>query len=154
MIALLQRVSEAWVRIGGEPVAGIGPGLLVLVGVECGDGPQEARRLAERACNYRVFPDADGQMNLDVLAAGGAILAVPQFTLAADTHQGNRPGFSTAAPPGEAEPLFQQFVGTVRARLGRVETGRFGADMSVGLVNQGPVTFWLRVRPGGGGTVR
>ncbi|MFZ9967457.1 MAG: D-aminoacyl-tRNA deacylase [Steroidobacteraceae bacterium] len=154
MIALLQRVTEAWVRISNEPVASIGPGLLVLVGVEAGDGPEEARRLAQRTCHYRVFPDANGQMNLDVGAAGGAILAVPQFTLAADTQRGNRPGFSTAAPPGEAEPLFQEFAGAIRAHLGRVETGRFGADMSVGLVNQGPVTFWLQVRPPGSGTVR
>lgn len=154
MIALLQRVTEAWVKVSGEPVASIGPGLLVLVGVEVGDGPEEARRLAERTCNYRVFPDADGHMNLDVRASGGAILAVPQFTLAADTRKGNRPGFSTAAPPAEAEPLFQAFVDALHARLGRVETGRFGADMAVGLVNQGPVTFWLQVRPGGSGTVR
>jgi len=154
MIVLLQRVTSAWVKVQEETVASIGPGLLVLVGVEAGDGPAEARRLAERTCNYRVFPDADGHMNLDVQAAGGAILAVPQFTLAADTQQGNRPGFSTAAPPVEAEPLFQAFVGAIHARLGRVGTGRFGADMSVGLVNQGPVTFWLQVRPGGSGTVR
>jgi len=154
MIALLQRVAEAWVRIEDQPVATINRGLLVLVGVEAGDGPEEARRLAERTCQYRVFPDADGHMNLDVQAAGGAILAVPQFTLAADTRKGNRPGFSTAAPPDEAEPLFQEFVSAIRARMGRVETGRFGADMAVGLVNQGPVTFWLQVRPGGGGTVR
>ncbi len=154
MIALLQRVAEAWVRIEDQPVATINRGLLVLVGVEAGDGPEEARRLAERTCQYRVFPDADGHMNLDVQAAGGAILAIPQFTLAADTRKGNRPGFSTAAPPDEAEPLFQEFVSAIRARMGRVETGRFGADMAVGLVNQGPVTFWLQVRPGGGGTVR
>lgn len=154
MIALLQRVAEAWVRIEDQPVATINRGLLVLVGVEAGDGPEEARRLAERTCQYRVFPDADGHMNLDVQAAGGAILAVPQFTLAADTGKGNRPGFSSAAPPDEAEPLFQEFVSAIRARMGRVETGRFGADMAVGLVNQGPVTFWLQVRPGGGGTVR
>ena len=154
MIALLQRVSEAWVEISKKPIARIGPGLLVLVGVEAGDGPAEARRLAEKTCNYRIFPDTDGQMNLDVTAAGGAILAVPQFTLAADTRRGNRPGFSTAAPPAAAEPLFMEYVAALRMRLEQVGTGQFGADMSVGLVNQGPVAFWLQVRPPGSGTVR
>lgn len=147
MIGLLQRVSEASVEIDGATVAAIGRGLLVLVGVERGDGEREVRRLAERLLAYRVFPDSDGRMNLNVRDIGGDVLLVPQFTLAADTRKGNRPGFSRAADPERGEALF----GTLAAefeRLGtRPQCGRFGANMQVGLVNDGPVTIWLQVEP-------
>ncbi len=147
MIGLLQRVSEASVAIDGATVAAIGRGLLVLVGVERGDGEREARRLAERLLAYRVFPDSDGRMNLNVRDIGGEVLLVPQFTLAADTRKGNRPGFSRAADPERGEALF----GTLAAefeRLGtRPQCGRFGANMQVGLVNDGPVTIRLQVEP-------
>lgn len=143
MIALIQRVSEASISIAGDPVAVIGPGILALVGAEREDTPARARRLAERVLAYRIFPDADDRMNHSTITAGKAILAVPQFTLAADTRRGNRPGFSTACPPDQAEPLFDTFVGALRTRHAAVETGRFGANMQVSLVNDGPVTFWL-----------
>ena len=144
MIGLLQRVSEASVEVGGERVAAIGRGLLVLVGVERGDGPAQAERLAERLLAFRVFDDGAGRMNLDVREAGGALLLVPQFTLAADTAKGNRPGFSRAAEPARGEALFAALVEAVRARGGRVETGVFGATMRVALLNEGPATFWLQ----------
>jgi D-tyrosyl-tRNA(Tyr) deacylase len=143
----LQRVSEAWVRVDGREVARIGPGLLVLVGVERGDGAAEADRLAGRLVTYRVFPDSAGRMNRSLLDVGGELLLVPQFTLAADTSSGTRPGFEPAAAPAIAEPLFDRLAaacggfGVVPGR------GIFGADMRVGLVNQGPVTFWLRAVP-------
>ena len=147
MIALIQRVAEAHVDVAGERIAAIGPGLLALVGVERADGRDQARRLAERVLAYRVFPDEGGRMNLDVRARGGALLAVPQFTLAADTRKGNRPGFSGAAEPGAGERLFDAFCGHC-GELGLIPArGRFGAHMDVGLVNEGPVTFWLRVEP-------
>jgi D-aminoacyl-tRNA deacylase len=147
MIGLLQRVSEATVRVDGEVVGQIGRGLLVLVGVERGDGPAEARRLAERLVAYRVFEDSAGKMNLDVGQAEGGLLLVPQFTLAADTDRGNRPSFTHAADPAAGRALFDQLVRNVAERCPRVATGQFGADMAVSLVNQGPVTFWLRVPP-------
>jgi len=147
MIGLLQRVSEAAVRVDGEVVGQVGPGLMVLVAVERGDGPAQATRLAERLVAYRVFEDADGKMNLDVRAAGGGLLLVPQFTLAADTGRGNRPSFSGAADPALGRELFDQLVREVGRLCPRVATGRFGANMAVSLVNQGPVTFWLHVPP-------
>lgn len=147
MIALIQRVAEANVTIGGELVAAIGHGLLAFVGVERGDGDDEAARLAARVLGYRVFPDAAGKMNLSLGDIRGALLAVPQFTLAADTRSGARPSFSTAAAPAEGERWFQRFVGHARAKAARVESGRFGAHMKVQLVNDGPVTFWLQVSP-------
>jgi len=147
MIALLQRVSRAGVDIGGRPISRIGRGLLVFVGVERGDGEAQARRLAERVTAYRVFPDQDGRMNLNVREAGGELLVVPQFTLAADTSSGNRAGFASAAPPELGEPLFDRFVTEIARHTGAVPTGRFGADMQVELVNDGPVTFLLRVAP-------
>lgn len=147
MIGLLQRVSEASVRVGGEIVGEIGRGLMVLVAVERGDTPAQARRLAERLVAYRVFEDQAGKMNLDVREAGGGILLVPQFTLAADTSKGNRPSFSRAAGPGLGGDIFDMLVREVRERCPRVATGRFSANMAVSLVNQGPVTFWLRVAP-------
>ena len=146
MIALIQRVTEARVRVAGETVGAIGPGILALVGVERGDGDTEAERLAERVLGYRIFPDAQGRMNRSLVDIGGALLAVPQFTLVADTKKGSRPSFSSGATPEEGRRLFERFVEGAR-RGARVETGRFAADMQVSLVNDGPVTFWLQARP-------
>ncbi|SEQ26815.1 D-tyrosyl-tRNA(Tyr) deacylase [Solimonas aquatica] len=145
MIGLLQRVREASVTVQGETIARIGAGLLVLVGVQAGDGEAQAQRLLERLLGYRVFADAQGRMNLSLRDTGGGLLLVPQFTLAADTRSGTRPGFSTAAAPALAHALFAQLVETARAQHGEVGSGRFGADMQVALINDGPVTFWLQV---------
>ena len=147
MIGLLQRVSEASVRVDGEIVGQIGAGLMVLVAVERGDSPLQAERLAERLVSYRVFEDNAGKMNLDVRQASGGLLLVPQFTLAADTGRGNRPSFSAAADPAIGRELFDLLVREVSQRCPRVATGQFGANMAVSLVNQGPVTFLLRVPP-------
>lgn len=149
MIALLQRVSEASVTVDGSRIAVIGKGVLVLVAVEPADGNAEIERMAEKLLGFRLFADASGRMNLDTVAAGGQFLLVPQFTLAADTTRGNRPGFSTAAPPELAEAGFCQLVEAIEARGEPVATGRFGADMQVALINDGPVTFWLRVESAG-----
>ena len=151
MIGLLQRVSSAAVRVEGEVVGEIGRGLMVLLGVERGDGEAQAERLLERLLGYRVFPDADDKMNLSLRDIQGGLLLVPQFTLPADTRKGTRPSFTTAAPPEEGRRLFDYFVLQARADHPRVETGRFGADMQVSLTNDGPVTFWLQVSPPGGG---
>lgn len=147
MIGLLQRVSEASVHVEDDLVAAIGPGLLVFVGVERGDGEAQARRLAERLLGYRVFPDGSTRMNASVVDTGGSVLLVPQFTLAADTRKGMRAGFSTAAEPGTGEALFDCLADFVRGGGVEVRCGRFGADMRVALVNEGPVTFHLRVMP-------
>lgn len=147
MIGLIQRVSEARVAVDGETVAAIGPGLLVLVGVERGDTGAQAQRLAERITGYRVFPDADGRMNRSVAEAGGALLLVPQFTLAANTDKGMRASFATAADPATGHVLFDQLVAYVRASGVPVRIGRFGAEMQVSLTNDGPVTFCLRAPP-------
>jgi D-tyrosyl-tRNA(Tyr) deacylase len=147
VIALVQRVTGAEVTVGGESVGAIGGGILALIGVERGDGEAEAARLVERVLGYRIFPDAEGRMNLSLADTGGALLAVPQFTLAADTRKGARPSFSSAAPPAEGERLFERFVALARARMSAVATGRFGAEMQVRLVNDGPVTFWLQASP-------
>ena len=149
MIGLLQRVSEAGVEVAGRSIAAIGPGLLVLVGVERGDTVAQAQRLAERLLAYRVFEDVQGRMNLDLTQTGGALLLVPQFTLAANTRKGNRPGFDGAAAPGEGRRLFDALAEAAAGRWPRVALGQFGARMAVRLVNDGPVTFWLRVAPGG-----
>ena len=146
MIALVQRVAEAKVAVGGETVGAIGRGILALIGVERGDGEAEAQRLADKVLAYRMFPDAAGKMNLSIVDIGGELLAVPQFTLVADTNSGTRPSFSSGAPPAEGARLFDYFVELLRPRS-RVATGRFGADMKVSLVNDGPVTFWLQVSP-------
>jgi D-aminoacyl-tRNA deacylase len=146
VIALVQRVAEARVSVDGDTVGEIGPGLLALVGVERGDGEAEAQRLAERVLGYRIFADAAGKMNLSLHDTGGALLAVPQFTLAADTNSGARPSFSGAASPADGEQLFNFFVRNLEKRI-RVSMGRFGAHMRVSLVNDGPVTFWLQVAP-------
>lgn len=149
MIGLLQRVRRASVTVDGEEIARIGRGLLVLVGVERGDADAQAKRLAERLVEYRVFPDDSGRMNRSVADIGGSVLLVPQFTLAADTRKGTRPGFSSAAEPNAGAALFDRLVAEV-ARLGPpTSQGRFGADMEVELVNVGPVTFRLHVPPRG-----
>lgn len=145
MIGLLQRVDGASVEVDGREVARIGRGLLVLVGVERGDDEASVDRLLERLVNYRVFPDIEGRMNLSVLDAAGGLLLVPQFTLAADTAKGLRPGFSRAAEPAEAERLFGLMAKRAQNRLPGTQTGRFGAHMRVSLVNDGPVTFWIRI---------
>jgi D-tyrosyl-tRNA(Tyr) deacylase len=143
MIALIQRVSEAQVRVEGRIVGAIGHGILALIGVQPEDTPQEAERILERILGYRIFPDAQGRMNVSLRDSGGGLLLVSQFTLAADTRKGTRPGFSTAAAPGEAERLFSHLLELARAAHSPVATGEFGATMQVSLVNEGPVTFWL-----------
>jgi D-aminoacyl-tRNA deacylase len=134
------------VALDGADIASIGHGILALVGVERGDGPAEAARLAERVLAYRIFADGQGKMNLSLKDVRGELLAVPQFTLAADTNSGLRPSFSGAAAPADGEMLFLKFVEKA-AEAVHVTTGRFGADMKVSLVNDGPVTFWLQVSP-------
>jgi D-tyrosyl-tRNA(Tyr) deacylase len=145
VIALVQRVTEARVVVDGTVVGEIGAGILALVGVERGDGAVQAVRLAKRVAAYRIFADAEGRMNLGLTQTGGGLLAVPQFTLAADTRKGLRPGFSGAADPADGERLFDCFVDAAKTGLTHVATGRFGAHMKVHLVNDGPVTFWLKI---------
>ncbi len=147
MIGLLQRVSEASVTVDGERVGRIDRGLLVLLCAQRGDSQREADALLAKLLAYRVFPDADGKMNLNLAQAGGGLLLVPQFTLAADTRSGTRPSFTPAAPPQQARELFDYTVARAQASHPQVATGRFGADMKVALVNDGPVTFWLQVSP-------
>lgn len=148
MIALIQRVSSASVRVADRQIGAIGTGLLALIGVQPQDDEESTQRLLERLLAYRVFPDEQGRMNRSLHETGGGLLLVPQFTLAADTRKGNRPGFSTAAAPADAERLFTRLCELARAAHPVVETGQFGADMQVALVNDGPVTFWLQ--SGGG----
>lgn len=145
MIGLLQRVDGASVEVEGREIARIGKGLLVLIGVERGDDEATADRLLERLVNYRVFADSEGRMNLSAIDAGGALLLVPQFTLAADTSKGLRPGFSRGALPADAERLFGYMAKRAEKQLPGAQTGRFGAHMRVSLLNDGPVTFWFRV---------
>jgi D-tyrosyl-tRNA(Tyr) deacylase len=141
--ALLQRVTEASVAVDGRRIAEIGSGLLILVGVFPEDSPAIAEKLADRAVDLRIFADSSKPMNRSVVDVGGEVLVVPQFTLAADTRRGRRPSFDSAAPPEQARALYEVFVERIRQRLGRVATGRFGADMKVALINDGPVTFLL-----------
>jgi D-tyrosyl-tRNA(Tyr) deacylase len=143
MIGLLQRVSSASVAIEGAVVGSIGRGLLVLVGVRPQDDAAAATRLLARLLKYRVFDDADGRMNLSLAQVGGGLLLVPQFTLAADTRKGLRPGFSAAAAPALSRPLFEFLIASARQQHGPVECGVFGANMQVSLINDGPVTLWL-----------
>ena len=143
MIALMQRVREAAVTIEGTEVARIGPGILALIGVQPADDPSKASHLLSRLLKYRIFNDDAGKMNLNLESIKGGLLLVPQFTLAADTRHGLRPGFSTAAPPEIGRRLFEGMVTEARARYADVGSGVFGADMQVALVNDGPVTFWL-----------
>ena len=143
MIGLLQRVTRARVEVAGETLGAIGLGLLVLVAVQPEDTPVRAERLLERLLGYRVFPDDNGRMNRSLRDIGGRLLLVPQFTLAADTRKGTRAGFTTAAAPAQGERLFDHLVASACRAHPTVATGRFGADMQVSLVNDGPVTFWL-----------
>jgi len=149
MIGLLQRVTKAAVTVNDTTVAEIGPGLAVLIGVQRGDGVEQAQRLAERLVAYRVFEDSAGKMNLSLTDTGGELLLIPQFTLAADTHSGNRASFSRAAPPELGLALFEKLTVAARGRGVSVKTGQFGATMDVSLINHGPVTFWLEVPPPG-----
>lgn len=162
MIALLQRVAEATVVVNTKSIADgrkearevarevacIGRGMLALIGIETGDGQSQSARLLERMLAWRMFPDEQDKMNLNLSQVGGGLLLVPQFTLAADTNSGNRPSFSHVAPPEEGKRMFEAFVASARERHAEVQSGVFGADMQVGLINDGPVTFWLQVRPG------
>jgi D-tyrosyl-tRNA(Tyr) deacylase len=148
LIALIQRVNEAAVTVDARAVGKVGRGILALIGVEKGDGPAQGERLLERVLTYRIFEDPAGRMNLSLKDIAGGLLLVPQFTLAADTQKGTRPGFSTAETPEAARALFDTLVDTARKRHSTVETGEFGAHMRVSLVNDGPVTFWLRTAPG------
>lgn len=143
MIALIQRARGASVLVQREVVGAIGHGVLALVGVQRGDEAARATRLVERILGYRIFPDAEGRMNQDLRQCGGGLLLVPQFTLAADTRKGRRPSFGGVADPEQAQALFEALVAAARERHDDVQTGRFGADMQVSLVNDGPVTFWL-----------
>jgi D-tyrosyl-tRNA(Tyr) deacylase len=143
MIGLIQRVIRADVQVEAQTVGAIERGILALVGVRRGDDSASAERLLERLLTYRVFPDEHGKMNLALRNTGGGLLLVPQFTLAADTNKGTRAGFSTAAPPEEARALFTYLVDQAKAAHPTVASGRFGANMQVSLVNDGPVTFWL-----------
>lgn len=144
MIALIQRVRSASVTVSDNMVGQTGPGLLVLLGVQKGDSEEKADRLLKKVLNYRVFSDPEGRMNLSLMDVGGEMLVVSQFTLAADTRKGTRPGFSTAAAPADAELLYDYFSALAAQKV-TVATGQFGADMQVSLVNDGPVTFWLEV---------
>ena len=146
MIALIQRVSRASVDIDDKEVAAIGAGLMVLLGIQVDDTDKEARKLAQKTVSLRVFDDDNGNMNLDVKSVEGGVLIVPNFTLAADTSRGNRPGFSTAMPPIDAEPLFELFAEETRGLTNIVQTGVFGADMQVSLVNDGPITISLETK--------
>jgi len=146
MIILIQRVAEASVKTGGVVVGAIGPGLVALLAVEPGDSAETGRRLIDRILAYRVFSDADGKMNLSLRDTGGSLLLISQFTLAADTRKGLRPSFTSAASPEVGRQLFEQCLTYAEELLpGKVATGRFGADMQVALVNDGPVTFWLQI---------
>ncbi|OGT58882.1 MAG: D-tyrosyl-tRNA(Tyr) deacylase [Gammaproteobacteria bacterium RIFCSPHIGHO2_12_FULL_63_22] len=144
MISLIQRVTEAAVHVDGECVGRIGPGLLALVAVEPGDDEARVQRMAERLLGYRVFGDAQDKMNLSVADTGGGLLLVSQFTLAADTNKGMRPSFTSAATPEQGRLWFERLLEVCKQRHSPVESGRFGAHMKVSLINDGPVTFWLR----------
>ncbi|MGD2118971.1 MAG: D-aminoacyl-tRNA deacylase [Chromatiales bacterium] len=144
MIALIQRVSSASVHIKGKNIGQIGVGLLALIGIEQDDDTSHADKLLHKLLNYRVFEDDTGRMNLSLQAIAGGLLLVPQFTLAADTSKGLRPGFSTAAAPADGERLFHYLLQQAQGSYQHVSSGVFGADMQVSLVNEGPATFWLQ----------
>ncbi|HTW75436.1 MAG TPA: D-aminoacyl-tRNA deacylase [Steroidobacteraceae bacterium] len=148
MIALIQRVLEAGVRVEGRVVGAIDVGVLALIGVVADDDAASAERLLQRVLDYRIFPDDAGRMNRSLRDTGGGLLLVPQFTLAADTRRGNRAGFSTAAPPALAAELFERLLALARGAHRPVEAGQFGASMQVALINDGPVTFWLESAAG------
>ncbi|NBM53345.1 D-tyrosyl-tRNA(Tyr) deacylase [Proteus sp. G2669] len=145
MIALIQRVTQANVDIAGETVGAINQGLLVLLGVEKDDNEQKAKRLCEKVCGYRIFSDENDKMNLNVQQAGGSLLVVSQFTLAAETQKGMRPGFSNGASPELAKNLYHYFIEQCQLQGLETQTGQFAADMQITLTNDGPVTFWLQV---------
>ncbi len=147
MRAVVQRVSRARVAVDGGTVGEIDRGVLILVGIAPEDGAAEVAWLAEKVSQLRIFPDDDGKMNRSLLDIGGGLLAVPQFTLVADTRKGSRPSFSSGATPEEGARLFHKFVEFAAQKI-RVQSGRFGAEMRVNLVNDGPVTFWQQIRPG------
>ena len=146
MIALIQRVTEANVVVNNKNVGEIQQGILAFIGVEKNDSEEQVSRLADKVLSYRIFADADDKMNLSVQDIKGGVLLVPQFTLAADTQKGCRPSFSSAAPPEEGERLFNEFVKQAKNKYQQIETGQFGADMKISLLNDGPVTFWLQVK--------
>ncbi len=146
MIALIQRVTEAKVVVNNENIGEIQKGVLVFIGVEKNDSEAQVTRLLEKVLSYRIFADDDDKMNLSVQDIKGGLLLVPQFTLAADTQKGCRPGFSSAAPPDLGESLFNEFVKQAKNKHQHIETGQFGADMKISLLNDGPVTFWLQVK--------
>lgn len=145
MIGLIQRVLEANVTVENEVIGEIGHGMLVLLGVEKEDGDAEIEKLANKLCRYRMFNDSDGKMNLNVEQVGGEILVVSQFTLVADTQKGNRPGFSRGATPEHGKTIYLKFIDALKSKDIPVATGQFGADMKVGLINDGPVTFQFNV---------
>ncbi|MDO6567990.1 D-aminoacyl-tRNA deacylase [Alteromonas sp. 1_MG-2023] len=145
MIGLVQRVSEASVSVDNEIIGEIEQGMLVLLGVEKNDGPEEIEKLANKLCRYRIFSDSEGKMNLNVEQIGGKMLVVSQFTLVADTQKGNRPGFSRGATPEHGKAIYLQFIETLKHKGIVVETGQFGAEMKVALVNDGPATFQFQV---------
>lgn len=147
MIGLLQRVQNAKVCVANEEIADINQGLLVFIGIERGDTQEQANRLLTRLLGYRVFADNDDKMNLSLQDINGDLLLVPQFTLAADTHKGMRPSFTPAAAPQQGQILFDYFCSQAKQKHNIVETGQFGADMQVTLINDGPVTFWLQISP-------
>ena len=146
MIALIQRVSHAQVSVAGEIIGKINQGILALVCAERDDTIKEAQALCDKLLKYRIFSDQQGKKKLSVADIGGAVLLVPQFTLAADTNSGTRPSFTPAAPPALGKELFDHFVALTKSKHGQVETGEFGADMQVTLCNDGPVTFWLECK--------
>ncbi|NVK55548.1 MAG: D-tyrosyl-tRNA(Tyr) deacylase [Alteromonadaceae bacterium] len=145
MIGLIQRVSEACVTVEDTIIGEIGAGIMLLLGVEKEDTQAEVEKLANKICNYRIFSDEEGKMNLNIRQTGGAVLVVSQFTLVADTRKGNRPGFSRGAPPALGESLYQAFVAELEKQGVAVACGQFGADMKVQLINDGPVTFHIQV---------
>ncbi len=145
MIALIQRVTQASVEVEGEKVSEIGRGILAFIAIQQGDSEERGKRLLKRMLNYRIFPDEQGKMNLSLRDVQGEILLVSQFTLAADTKNGNRPSFSTTATPEVSKQLFDQLVVHAREEYSKVQQGVFGADMQITLNNDGPVTFWLEV---------
>lgn len=146
MLALIQRVTRAHVSVAGERIGEIGKGLLALVAVERGDTRAQVTKMVHKLINYRVFSDAEGKMNQSLVGVGGELLLVSQFTLAADTQSGLRPSFTPAAPPELGRVLFDELVEHAYSQLGKIATGRFGADMQIELVNDGPVTFLLQIR--------
>ncbi len=145
MIALIQRVSSASVTVQNEKIAAIGNGLLAFVGIEKDDEWKNAEKLAQKMLNYRIFSDSADRMNLNVQQVGGSLLLVSQFTLVANTSKGNRPGFDSAMPPSKAEPFFDDFCDYISNCYPHVARGQFGANMQIELINDGPVTFWLKV---------